>query len=193
LYRTGQLQDSADDGETVSTTEVSITPSLIDEFLNTLRSLNVTLRFFAGSWENFDVRRCGGPYDLVLTSETIYRRENIPSLISAMQAACCGFDAHRHQHQCLMEQDLGAELDSLTKNTLSIASAGSLHDEKYLCLVAAKVIYFGVGGGVADFNRFVEDATYGGHDRKGAVETVWERQVGVGRQVLRIRWEGFEL
>jgi hypothetical protein len=54
------------------------------------------------------------------------------------------------------------------------------------------VIYFGVGGGVAEFSRFVEDAAYLDHDRghhKGVVETVWERRVGVERQVLRIKWE----
>jgi protein-histidine N-methyltransferase len=90
-----------------------------------------------------------------------------------------------------MEQpeDLGADL---TKNNHSIAVAASHHDQKHLCLVAAKVIYFGVGGGVAEFSRFVEDAAYLDHDRghhKGVVETVWERRVGVERQVLRIKWE----
>jgi len=188
-YRSCEVQDNDAHGEPVrSTTEVSITTGLIEAFLITLRTLNITLRFFAGSWEHLDVRRCGGPYHVVLTSETIYRRESIPSLISAMQSACCGLDSHQRQHQRLMEQNLGTGLDSLTENWPSITAAPSLHDHKYLCLVAAKVIYFGVGGGVAEFSYFVGEAKDDDHDRKGVVETVWERHVGVGRRVLRIHW-----
>jgi len=54
----------------------------------------------------------------------------------------------------------------------------------YLCLVAAKVLYFGVGGGVSEFVRTVEGSPW-----KGKVETVWEKIAGVGRSVMRIRWD----
>lgn len=54
-------------------------------------------------------------------------------------------------------------------------------DPERLCLVAAKVLYFGVGGGVSDFLRAVV-AT------KARVETVLERKEGVGRKVMRVWW-----
>ena len=50
-----------------------------------------------------------------------------------------------------------------------------------LCLVAAKVLYFGVGGGVQEFVRAVED-------EGGAVYTVWEHREGVGRRIMRVEW-----
>lgn len=50
-----------------------------------------------------------------------------------------------------------------------------------LCLVAAKVLYFGVGGGVREFVRAVED-------EGGTVHTVWEHREGVGRRIMRVEW-----
>ncbi|KAH9179042.1 hypothetical protein EDB89DRAFT_2063142 [Lactarius sanguifluus] len=50
-----------------------------------------------------------------------------------------------------------------------------------LCLVAAKVLYFGVGGGVREFVRVVED-------EGGTVHTVWEHREGVGRRIMRVEW-----
>lgn len=67
--------------------------------------------------------------------------------------------------------------DSLTAlvNLLKITSGA-------LCLVAAKVLYFGVGGGISDFVKEVERI-------HGAAETVWEKADGVGRKILSVRWE----
>ena len=53
-----------------------------------------------------------------------------------------------------------------------------------LCLVAAKVLYFGVGGGVAEFVRCVRDQGEG-----GTVEIVWEKTLGVERRVMSVRWK----
>jgi protein-histidine N-methyltransferase len=50
-----------------------------------------------------------------------------------------------------------------------------------LCLVAAKVLYFGVGGGVQEFVRAVEG-------EGGTVHTVWEHREGVGRRIMRVEW-----
>ena len=51
----------------------------------------------------------------------------------------------------------------------------------YLCLVAAKVLYFGVGGGLSDFVEAIQKVG-------GTPEIVLERRVGVGRKVIRIHW-----
>ncbi|KAF8260313.1 hypothetical protein EI94DRAFT_1780502 [Lactarius quietus] len=53
--------------------------------------------------------------------------------------------------------------------------------EAPLCLVAAKVLYFGVGGGVQEFVRAVED-------EGGTVGVVWEHREGVGRRIMRVEW-----
>jgi protein-histidine N-methyltransferase len=43
------------------------------------------------------------------------------------------------------------------------------------------VLYFGVGGGVQEFVRAVED-------ERGTVHTVWEHREGVGRRIMRVEW-----
>ncbi|KAG9001561.1 hypothetical protein FRB94_004652 [Tulasnella sp. JGI-2019a] len=50
---------------------------------------------------------------------------------------------------------------------------------KCLILLAAKVVYFGVGGGVREFVEAVQKAG-------GCTTLVWEMNDGVGRQVLRL-------
>ena len=50
-----------------------------------------------------------------------------------------------------------------------------------LCLVAAKVLYFGVGGGIQTFVSAVEG-------EQGTVHTVWEHREGVGRVIMCIEW-----
>ena len=55
-------------------------------------------------------------------------------------------------------------------------------EQDYLCLVAGKVLYFGVGGGVADFLEAVGKAG-------GTAETVSEWKIGVGRKVIRVFWK----
>ncbi|KAG1731721.1 hypothetical protein EDB19DRAFT_1737026 [Suillus lakei] len=131
--------------------ELNISENLKDAFLQSLMTYGVNLRFFSGSWDTFDLRNSGGSYNLVLTSETIYRMESLPSLTAIMRGAC------------------NAE--------------GPNGVDDYLCLVAAKVLYFGVGGGVAEFVRCVRDLEKG-----GTVETVWEKTQGVERRVMSVRW-----
>lgn len=145
--------------------ELPITPELKEAFLASLESLNISLHFFSGSWDSFDPLKTAGPtgYDIVLTSETIYRTESLPPLLNLMASACTGRPT---------------SLEGIV-SSLSIEESGSSKD--YLCLVAAKVLYFGVGGGVSDFVRAVEG-------RKGRIETVLERTAGVGRKIMRVWW-----
>lgn len=55
--------------------------------------------------------------------------------------------------------------------------------ERHICLVAAKVIYFGVGGGVPEFIRCVEETSQG-----ALVETVLEKKAGVSTRVMSVQW-----
>ena len=155
--------------------ELPITAELKAAFVTSLHAHGVTLRFFSGSWDTFDLERVGGRYDVVLTSETIYRTESLPSLIGLMQAACGYGEA--------------VPFEQLTSSLLSISSPSASSPATYICLVAAKVLYFGVGGGVSEFMRAVEGTNSpGGGAKSGRVETVWEHKVGVGRNVMRVKW-----
>ncbi|KAJ7252118.1 hypothetical protein B0H12DRAFT_1202650 [Mycena haematopus] len=61
-------------------------------------------------------------------------------------------------------------------------------DTQPLCLVAAKVLYFGVGGGVSEFLRTLQSNAMVDKGSSGTAETVWERKLGVGRKIMRIDW-----
>ncbi|KAG7086585.1 hypothetical protein E1B28_002531 [Marasmius oreades] len=143
---------------------IPITDEVKAAFEISLLEHRISLRIFSGSWSTFDVNKAGGKYDMVLTSETVYRMESVPSLIKLIYHACegasqCGLDSRR-----------------------------SLHPPPYLCLIAAKVFYFGVGGGVTEFIQAVHLA--GKCDNMTPkIETVWAKNVGVGRKILRLYWE----
>jgi protein-histidine N-methyltransferase len=168
-YRNLQSLDSVAAFDPSSPGELQLSPALKVAFLESLHTHGIALRFYAGSWDTFNLDHAGGKYDLVLSSETIYRTESLNSLIGLMEGACgCG----RGRSEI--------PLDELTSSRLSLAQ----RPPRYLCLVAAKLLYFGVGGGISEFVCAIEKL---GHGRV-EVETVWERKVGVGRRVLRIEW-----
>ncbi|KAH8102261.1 hypothetical protein BXZ70DRAFT_890820 [Cristinia sonorae] len=147
--------------------DLPISPDLIAAFLSSLDDRHIRVRVFIGSWDKFDILATGGKYDLVLTSETIYRMESLPSLVHLLRTACIGEDA-------------GDADSSLAKSTSALTLSPS--SDPYTCLVAAKLVYFGVGGGVSEFTNDVERAA------RGRVETVWEQDSGVKRKIMRIRW-----
>ena len=146
--------------------EIPITPELKSAFLSSLREQKISLRFFSGSWDSFDVSVTGGKYDIVLTSETIYGNDSLPSLVKLLQTAC------------------GCEEQSL-KHLAPSPLSPKPKPTSYLCLVAAKVLYFGVGGGVSEFLNAVFRSR---HRSNVKAAPVWGSQIGVGRQILRMYW-----
>ncbi|KAF6763186.1 hypothetical protein DFP72DRAFT_1000579 [Ephemerocybe angulata] len=151
--------------------ELPITPALKSAFLASLKDHNIVLRFFSGAWESFSLSSSGGAYNLLLTSETIYRQEALPSLMRLLDEG----------------SGLGLGLDEMVEAKLSLDD-GERERERVggMCLVAAKVLYFGVGGGISDFVDMVKRREEG---RRGEVSTVLERTAGIGRKVLRVDWE----
>ncbi|CAE7206415.1 unnamed protein product, partial [Rhizoctonia solani] len=117
--------------------DLAFTPTLRTAFLDSLASYHMELRFFSGPWDGFVPTT---PYDLVLTSETIYQPTSLPSLIRLLRD--------------------------------STGSSGK-------CLVAAKLVYFGVGGGIREFEQAL---TVGG----GSAQCVWEKREGVGRSIMQV-------
>ncbi|KAI0336625.1 hypothetical protein GY45DRAFT_1315207 [Cubamyces sp. BRFM 1775] len=165
--------------------EMPITRPLLDAFLASLRKYGVQLKFFSGSWATFDVQRAGGPYQLVLTSETIYRTDSLPSLVDLLQRATAKPPPKETPKDAASLTESTAKL-SLTNE----AALQNLREEPSLCLVAAKVVYFGVGGGVNEFIHAVESppSSGSGGKPKGVVRTVWERIYGVKRAVMQVLW-----
>ncbi|PCH44719.1 hypothetical protein WOLCODRAFT_139183, partial [Wolfiporia cocos MD-104 SS10] len=155
---------------------LSITPALKDAFLASLRSHRVHLGLLSGSWATLDLS--GAPYDVVFTSETIYRPESLPALIKALRDACLG--------EAGLE-DAAARMSFASAEPKQGDGGGGEENPPHLCLVAAKRVYFGVGGGVSEFVNAVEGLGANAN-RVGSVQTVWEHTDGVKRIVMQVKW-----
>ncbi|KAJ4466279.1 hypothetical protein J3R30DRAFT_3311244, partial [Lentinula aciculospora] len=152
--------------------DLPVTSSLKNDFQKSLEKYNVQLRFFGGSWKNFKnhtFERGLRGYDILLTSETIYRTDSVPELLHAMWEATRPFPSSS-----------SSPSDNFSR--LAIFEPNPL-----LILVAAKVFYFSVGGGLDVFAEAVKkwDGAPGANIQ---VTTVWEKNVGVGRRIVRVVW-----
>ncbi|KDQ10492.1 hypothetical protein BOTBODRAFT_190467 [Botryobasidium botryosum FD-172 SS1] len=157
--------------------EIELSPELLGAFTASLSEHHVEFRFFTGSWASLadalpiihesDMERQNDQplYDLVFTSETIYRLESLPSLIRLLRAGTS-----------TSSQSSVAETPERLRTLSSLSISQSPR-----CLVAAKLLYFGVGGGVDSFVQQVEQ-------QGGKVQTVWEENEGLWRRIMRIEW-----
>lgn len=132
--------------------ELELDDDLLKKFEADLAGRGIHLKFYAGAWSSLHIESHA---DLVLTSETVYALPALPSLCHTLHSLCWPTQPD--------DRDAG------------------LSDKSTLALVAAKVLYFGVGGGVEAFQR--EMSVQGG----------WCRQVrsftsGVGRVILQVGW-----
>ncbi|KAJ3784673.1 hypothetical protein GGU10DRAFT_22214 [Lentinula aff. detonsa] len=163
--------------------DLPITSLLKIAFKQSLERYNVEVKFLGGSWKSFRnaITTSGGPsdtqtnqvtvkglgmYDILLTSETIYRTESMPDLIHAMWEAT--------------HPTVRSPSEQLSRLMIS-------EPRPPLILVAAKVFYFGVGGGVDEFVEAVKKWN-GVPDVNAEVTTIWERNIGVRRRILRVFW-----
>ena len=87
-----------------------------------------------------------------------------------------GFDLILTSETIYQSTSLGDLLEVITH-----ASRKGSDTASSLCLIAAKVLYFGVGGGVEEFTHAVSK-------RGGKTDVVLERREGVGRKILSLRW-----
>lgn len=129
----------------------------------------VELRFSCGDWKGFaeELEKEGGGCDLVLTAETIYQLDSVGSLLRVIKA---GYQVGNSN-----SNDPQAE-----ENPTSILTR--LQSNGTIVLVAAKVLYFGVGGSLLDFISRVEKSG-------GSVEEVKSWIAGVGRRVIQVSWK----
>ncbi|PVG04566.1 hypothetical protein CPB86DRAFT_746418 [Serendipita vermifera] len=182
-----------------SPSELSIDKVFLDHFLESLQKYHIKLRLWAGPWSSFNPRKpysstiesaseppdslatqgekqLARPFDLVLTSETIYRSANVPSLLRVLRSTCAE------------EVQSISNTPGITKPLAGVFSlfgqfAGSIglssRAQTPIILVAAKVLYFGVGGSVDEFERMSRNTG-------ASVNVVMEKNVGVGRRILQL-------
>jgi protein-histidine N-methyltransferase len=142
--------------------ELAIDPRLVDAFNESLKDHGVQLKFWAGSWSNFAPRGEGdGPFDLVITSETIYRSANVTPLLAVLRSA--------------------SNVAPKTGFFSGLASLSRSQEVAPIVLVAAKVLYFGVGGSVDEFKSMAEATG-------ATVTTVLDIELGVGRRILKLEF-----
>lgn len=151
--------------EACSGAELDIDDETLDLFFARLDEFGVEIRFSAGSWDGLadELQRQAARWDLVLTAETIYQTQSVPSLLRVLRSASA------------------AGYADLNDSSTQVIGAVELHPSETLTLIAAKVIYFGVGGDLHDFRK--RTAVAGGQ-----LSEVKAWSSGVGRQVLQLRW-----
>lgn len=148
--------------------ELPINPALVAAFLQSLSDKNLHIHFLCGSWNTYNIDR---RFDIILTSETMYRPDSIPDLLDVMWKAY-------------------VNPPSLTIDaTLEVAVQEKLSLDDPRCYVAGKVLYFGVGGGLPDFISGLEDPRDSKCSRRiGKCEVLKEHSQGVVRKVLQVSW-----
>lgn len=149
--------------------ELPINPALLAAFLESLSERNLHVHFLCGSWNAYNV---GSGFDIILTSETMYRPESIPDLLDVLWKA----------YTDPPSLTIGATLEGAVQGKLSLDNSR--------CYVTGKVLYFGVGGGLPDFISGLEDPRGSRCSRSnGKWEVLKEHSQGVVRKVLQVSWD----
>ncbi|RSH94301.1 hypothetical protein EHS25_004104 [Saitozyma podzolica] len=121
-----------------------------------------------------------GEYGLVMTAETIYAEESVTDLIGVLRSATARSGGGSSGETRTLKREEVALEDSL--GDLSVGDEWAwtpLRDGEPVILVAAKVLYFGVGGGL---QSFLDRVSANG----GWWSGVKEWTMGVGRKVVRL-------
>jgi len=149
--------------------ELPINPALVAAFLESLSYKSLYIHFLSGSWRTYNIDR---QFDIILTSETMYRSECIPDLLDVLWKA----------YATPPSLKIGTMLEG------SMQGKSSLDGPK--CYVAGKVLYFGVGGGLPDFISGLEDPRGSKCSRRnGRWLNLKEHSQGVVRKVLQLFWD----
>ena len=135
--------------------DLEIDPSLCDRLLLDLESRKIQIRCISGAWSPAFT-------DLIpnLTPDLTFPTKTIVLASETIY--------------------LPATLPLFTDTLLSLLRVSSTSGSPALGLLAAKSVYFGVGGGVDEFLQILEK-------RRGEATVVWESQeVGVRRTILEV-------
>ncbi|BEI90095.1 uncharacterized protein CcaverHIS019_0301650 [Cutaneotrichosporon cavernicola] len=150
---------------------LELSPAVLDAFTSLLEERGVELKFTSGDWGG--MAQSVGSYDLIMSAETIYAEDSVGPLLDVIRAASASSKKENGKENDLSDSLGALQIDDFTRAPLSEGSS--------VILIAAKVLYFGVGGGLDAFLGQVEGL--GGWSVR---VRDWVR--GVGRAVVRIGW-----
>jgi protein-histidine N-methyltransferase len=143
--------------------ELEITPSLLSTFSSTLSAHNITISFISGAWS--------------------------PHFVSLVNSSFSHLSPSRKT--LILASETIYSPSSLPAFTEALGSLLQNNKDEAVALVAAKRIYFGVGGGVADFISMAERKDMGVREVWATDEgdAVWEggKRAGVERVILEVR------
>lgn len=183
-YVTRHHPDADADTDPESESELDITEPLLADFRADLEAYGLSFTFISGPWSQtwtdmaFPVPKeegekqqqqpvVGKGYTLLFSSETIYETRTYPEFVGSI-VTILDRAAERHHH----------------------GIGGSSPDVRYKhpkALVAAKKMYFGVGGGIDDFVPFLNGVA---GDRTSVGERLDVSDQGVSRGVWEVELTG---
>lgn len=153
--------------------ELDITPELIERFLNDLSQRGISISVVSGPWSPTFV-------DLVLSG--IRDPESNPqaamnTLILASETIYSPASLHAFSETLL----------DLLRRSMSASAAEANAHARSKAYVAAKKVYFGVGGGMDEFLAVLENIALGEVNIRNVLDVKSE---GVGRIILEIEMAG---
>jgi protein-histidine N-methyltransferase len=161
---------------------LDLTPELLAAFTKVLEERGVDLQFTYGDWSGMATTLADeAPYSLVLTAETIYAEESQRALLDVLQTSARYTAPLKETARA--PASLEASLDSLSVRDDWARQPLVAETPEPVVLVAAKVLYFGVGGGLDSFLAQVAA------EKQGWSARVRDWVKGVGRAVVRVGWQ----
>ncbi|KAF9894226.1 hypothetical protein FE257_007728 [Aspergillus nanangensis] len=146
----------APEGDSVEEEELDITPELVERFERDLADKGITVDFISGAWSDAFVDLVYSSIDQGLRKTWVLASETIYS---------------------------PASLSAFSETLLSLLCRSAESGGSSRALVAAKKVYFGVGGGVDEFLTVFKEIN---GDRMEVKERLDVKSEGVGRIVLEI-------
>lgn len=140
--------------------ELDVTPELLEEFQQDLAKRGITIDFVSGAWSPAFV-------DLAFSHSP---SENHRTLILASETIYSPLS-----------------LGAFTETLLDLLRGSGTTESKSKALIAAKKVYFGVGGGVDEFLAALRNIS---GDEMNVKELVDVKSEGVGRVVLEVTQAG---
>ena len=139
--------------------DLEITPELLSRFLDDLSSRNIYVSGISGAWNHaFN--------DLVRPFDHLQQQRARETIVLASETIYSP-----------------ASIRAFSNTLLSVLGQGKASGGTAIAFIAAKRIYFGVGGGVDEFLRILEELG-------GEAKTVWETDdTGVGRVIMQVTKE----
>ena len=139
--------------------DLEITPALLSHFLDDLSSKNIYVSGISGAWNQaFN--------DLVRPFDHVPRQRATETIVLASETIYSP-----------------ASIRAFSDTLLSVLGQGEASGGTAIAFIAAKRIYFGVGGGVDEFLKVLEELG-------GEAKTVWETEdTGVGRIIMQVTKE----